>query len=155
MDIWRKISINNDNKWRTDREDEGEDEKAQSESVRKGHGGISSSSGGLNPPEQELCAHLTVILCRKHVCYEKWPNLVFRQDRGALLHALLRTGSFSAHKRGSLWCRKKILLSLPKKSRFEVNVYPDVEKSKANKVAAGRVQTGRNPLQVGTETRCV
>lgn len=75
MDIWRKISINNDNKWRTDREDEGEDEKAQSESVRKGHGGISSSSGGLNPPEQDLCAHLTVILCRKHVCYEKWPNL--------------------------------------------------------------------------------
>lgn len=57
-----------------------------------------------------------------------------------MLHALLRTGSFSAHKRGSLWCRKQLLLSLPKKSKFEVNVYPDVQKNKGTKVAAGRAK---------------
>lgn len=57
---------NNDKKSGTDRVDEGEAQQEQSEPVRKGHGRI-SSSGGLKPPEQQLSAHLTAILSRKHV----------------------------------------------------------------------------------------
>lgn len=47
--------------------DDVEAEQKQSEAVRKGHGRI-SFRGGLNPPEQQLRGHLTVILSRKHVC---------------------------------------------------------------------------------------